>query len=191
MSEAPNPKVYLRKGTRDTNIPLVEKHPLIRNKESYKPPIPSRNDKPVQGLKSDKNYVTCNAIEMIKSFPKQTRDEQIRLHEEYGKVPTYLSSVKAVIEQEKKLVEKYVADQCGAAKEKEQVVMDDSERRELINRLKQRWDEVNSVYQKYCHKVLLDTPGEIKRKASQEAELKQLEDDIDKLSRPGPLLIKQ
>jgi hypothetical protein len=170
---------------------LVEKHPLIRNKETYKPPIPSRNDKPTQGLKSDRNYVTCNAIEVIKSTPKQTKDEQIRLHDEYGKVPSYLSSVKAVIEQEKKLVEMYVADQYGASVKEQEHVMDDAERRELINRLKQRWDEVNSVYQKYCHKVLLDTPGEIKRKASQEAELKQLEEDIEKLSRPGPLIIKQ
>jgi hypothetical protein len=48
---------------------------------------------------------------------------------------------------------------------------------------------MNSEYQKYCHKVILDTPGEIKRRASQEAELKQLEEDIEKLSYPGPLAL--
>lgn len=190
MSDAPNPKFYLRKGTRATKIPLVEQHPVNRNKESYKPAVPSRNDKPVQGLKTDKNYVTCNAIEVINSIPKQTKGEEVRLHEEYGKVPTYLSSVKAAIENEKKIVETYVASQYGPAKEEEVQVMNDAERVELINQLKQRWDDVNSVYQKYCHKVLLDTPGEIRRKTSQEAELKQLEDDIEKLSRPGPLIIK-
>jgi hypothetical protein len=190
ISEAPNPKTYLRKGTRATKIPLVEQHPVIRNKESYKPPVPSRNDKPLQGLTTDKNYITCNAIEAINSIPKQMKGGEVRLHDEYGKVPSYLSSIKATIEHEKRLVEMYVAEQCGSSKEEEIQTMDDTERWELINRLKQRWDDVNSVYQKYCHKVLLDTPGEIKRKASQEAELKQLEEYIEKLSRPGPLVIK-
>ena len=69
--------------------------------------------------------------------------------------------------------------------------MGNAERVELNNKLKQRWDDVNSIYQKYCHKVMLDTPGEIKRKASQEAELKQLEHDIEMLSRPGPLMIRK
>ena len=189
-SEGPNPKIYLRKGTRATKIPLVEQHPINRNKSSYKPPVPSRNDKPVQGLKTEKNYVTSNAIEAINSTPKQGPEEDVRLHEEYGRIPKYLSSVKAAIEQEKELVEKYVAEQYGPSQEEETQVMDNTERRILIDRLKQRWDEVNSVYQRYCHKVSLDTLGEIKRKASQEAELKQLEEDIEKLSRPGPLLVK-
>ena len=190
-SDAPNPKVYLRKGTRATKIPLVEQHLVNRNKESYKPPVPSRHDKPLLGLKTDKNYVTCNAIEVINSTPKQIKGEEIRLHDEFGKVPTYLTSVKAAIEQEKQIVEKYVAEQYGPVEVEDSQVMDETERCELINRLKQRWDDVNSVYQKHCHKVLLDTPGEIKRKTSQEAELKQLEEDIERLSRPGPLLIEK
>jgi len=189
-SEAPDPKVYLRKGTRSTKIPLVKQHLVNRNKESYKPPVPSRDDKPVQGLKTDKNYITSNAIEVINSTPKQSRREGIRLHEEYGKVPGYLSSVKAAIEHEKQIVDMYITEQHELTKEEVTQVMDDDERQKLINGLKQRWDDVNSVYQKYCHKVMLDTPGEIKRKASHEAELEQLEEDIEKLSRPGPLLIK-
>lgn len=66
--------------------------------------------------------------------------------------------------------------------------MDEFERRELFNKLKQRWGEVNAEYQKYCHKAP-DTPGDIQRKAAQEAELKQLEDDLEVLGRPGPLVI--
>ena len=168
----------------------MEQHPVNRNKESYKPPVPSRSDKPVLGRRTDKNYIACNAVEVIQSTPKRTQEEDIRLHEEYGKIPSYLSSVKAAMEQERQLVEKYVAEQHGPSHDEETQLMDDSERLELIDRLKQRWDDVNSVYQKYCHKVQLDTPGEIKRKATQEAELKQLEEDIEKLSRSGPLVIK-
>eukprot|EP00970_Alexandrium_tamarense_P011842 scaffold2578_cov197-Alexandrium_tamarense.AAC.8 len=187
--EAPDPKSFLRKGSRATNIPTVEHH--NRTKEPHKPSVPSRNDKPVQGLKNSKDFVTCNAVEAINSNPKKRMDEEVRLHEEYGKVPAYLDSVKAAMEQEKQLIDMYVAEQSGRPKTEESEVMDEAERIQLINMLKQRWDGVNSVYQKYCHKVTLDTPGEIKRKAAQEAELKQLEDDIEKLSRPGPLLIRK
>ena len=113
--------------------------------------------------------------------------------EDYGKVPAYLETVKAEIEHEKELVDKYVAEQYGPVNNgsrQEHVAMDEEERRELINKLKQRWGDVNAEYQKYCHKVILDTPGEIKRKASQEAELKQLEEYIEKLScQSGPLFI--
>lgn len=130
-------------------------------------------------------------MEAINSSPKRRKDEDVRLHDEYGKVPAYLSSVKAAMEEEKALVEMYVAEQYGPPKAEETQEMDNAERIELINKLKQRWDDVNFVYQKYCHKALLDTAGEIKRKASQEAELKQLEHDIEVLSRPGPLVIRK
>ena len=188
-SETPNPKTFLRKGSRAPIVSLVEHN--YRNKESYKPKVPSKHDRPVQGLKTSKNFVNCNALEVINSSPKKRKGEEVRMHDEYGKIPSYLSSVKAAIEQEKQLVEKHVSEQYGAPQVEDIQVMDELERIHLINKLKQRWDDVNSVYQKSCHKVMLNTPSEIKRKASQEAELKQLEKDIEMLSRPGPLVIKK
>ena len=168
-----------------------------RNKEAHKPPVPSRDDKPVQGLTTSINYVNSNAVEGINSSPKKRKEMEVpyTAREDYGKVPAYLETVKAEIEHEKELVDMYVAEQYGplngGGSKQEQEVMDEQERRRLINKLKQRWGDVNAEYQKYCHKVILDTPGEIKRKASQEAELKQLEEDIERLSSPGPLVIKK
>ena len=195
--QPPNPKEFLRRGTRQcrdgARIPSVEHH--NRNKEAHKPSVPSRDDKPVQGLKTSQNYVNCNAVEVINSSPKKRKEMEVPFtaREDYGKVPAYLETVKAEIEHEKELVDKYVAEQYGPVNDgsrQEQVAMDEEERRELINKLKQRWGDVNAEYQKYCHKVILDTPGEIKRKASQEAELKQLEEYIEKLScQSGPLFI--
>ncbi|KAL9179849.1 hypothetical protein ACHAXT_007819 [Thalassiosira profunda] len=194
--QPPNPKQFLRKGTRQCRegerIPTVE-HP-DRSKEAHKPAVPSRNDKPAQGLRTSKNYINCNAVEIINSSPKKRKEEvPYTAKEDYGKVPAYLESVKAEIEHEKELVDEYVAEQYGPAKgsSQEAEVMNEGERRNLINMLKRRWGEVNAEYQQHCHKVILDTPGEIKRKASQEAELKQLEEDIERLERPGPLLIKK
>ncbi len=192
--EKPDPEQYLRKDSRKCRdrvlLPSVEHH--NRNKDVIKPPVPSRDEKPVQGLTTSKDFVNCNAVEIINSSPKRMDAEvPYNKREDYGKVPAYLETVKEEIEKEKAIVETYVVDSYGSLQGayQKREVMDEQERWDLINKLKQRWGDVNSEYQKYCHKVILDTPGEIKRKASQEAELKQLEEDIEKLSCPGPLVV--
>jgi hypothetical protein len=48
---------------------------------------------------------------------------------------------------------------------------------------------VNTEYQTYCHKAPDGTPGDIRRKAAQEKELRQLGNDWEMLGRPGPLVI--
>ncbi|KAK1747742.1 enkurin domain-containing protein [Skeletonema marinoi] len=198
-SEAPNPKTFLRKGTREhrneENIPSVDHHDC--NKVCLKPPVPTRNDKAMMGLETTrkKNYITSNALEAIRGQPKKRKGDEPRYtqREDYGKVPAYLANVKAEIENEKALVEMYVAEQNGNPSEEDDhaEMMDEGERRELINKLKQRWDTVNASYHKMAHKAVFDTPSEVKRKASQEDELKQLENDIEMLSRDGPIFIKQ
>ena len=65
------------------------------------------------------------------------------------------------------------------------------ERHELITALKKKWDAVNQKYQRMCHMVKLDTVGKVKRKEGMENELKQLEADIEKLERPGPVYVVQ
>ena len=191
--QPPNPNEFLKKGTRQcrdsSRIPSVEHVDKVLNK----PAVPSRNDKPTQGLRTDKNYLNCNAVEAINSSPKKRKEVEVQFiaREDYGKVPAYLETVKAEIQHEKELVDQYVSEQYGPSSNQQQKdeVMNEEERRELINKLKQRWGEVNSEYQKYCHKVILDTPGLINRKATQEAELLQLETYIEKLSSNGPILI--
>jgi hypothetical protein len=194
-SEAPNPKTFLRKGTREhrneKNIPHVEHR--NRDKDRPKPPVPSRSDKPMMGLQATRNYITSNALEAIRSEPKKRKGDEPRYteREDYGKVPAYLANVKAEIQKEKALVEMYVAEQNGNPSEKddEAEMMDEGERMELIDKLKKRWDMVNASYHKMAHKAVFDTPSEVKRKASHEDELKQLENDIELLSR-GPIFIK-
>ena len=198
-SEAPNPKTFLRKGTREhrneENIPSVEHHSC--NKVCLKPPVPDRNDKQLVGSKTTtkKNYITSNALEAIRGGPKKRMGDEPRFTErqDYGKVPAYLANVKAEIENEKALVEMYVAEQNGnlAGEEDGVEMMDEEERRGLIIKLKQRWDSVNASYHKMAHKAVFDTPSEVKRKASHEDELQQLENDIEMLSRDGPIFIKQ
>ena len=111
---------------------------------------------------------------------------------DYGKVPAYLSDVKAEIERENDMIESYIKAQEPQDEEAGDVgeVMTAEERDALVDQLKTKWDAVNAKYQKMTHNVNLDTVGKVKRKESMEKELKQLEADIGKLEKPSPIYIK-
>ena len=168
---------------------------MKRESQVYKPPVPSHDDKPIMGIKIHKNYITGNAIEAIIQEPKRIAKEAQNFLKKpsYGKVPSYLSKVKDEIENEKQIVINCVQKEQKNKDENDidsqSVEMDENERHELVNALKDKWDFVNSRYQKICHRVSIDSLGDIKRKEEQEAELQQLEDDIEKLSKPGKLYI--
>ena len=170
-----------------------------RSSQEVKPPVPSCNDKPIMGLKTCKNYIVSNATQAIIQKPKfVSQDEPLYIEKDtYGKVPAYLQEVKTEINREKQLVDRCVREQqqgldnnIGGGEE-EVTILDEEERHYLINSLKSKWDYVNSKYQKICHRVSIDSLGDIKRKEKHEAELQQLEDDIERLSRPGPLYLRK
>jgi predicted patatin/cPLA2 family phospholipase len=89
------------------------------------------------------------------------------------------------------MIDKYVKEQMGQTeKEADRYEeMSNEEREDLVNALKTKWDAVNTKYQRITHLVRLDTMGQLRRKEQMEAELKQLEYDIEKLTRNGPVLI--
>jgi len=41
------------------------------NEERRKPPVPKRDEQPILGLKTNKNFITQNAIENIMAVPKK------------------------------------------------------------------------------------------------------------------------
>merc|ERR1712050_538224 len=61
--------------------------------------------------------------------------------------------------------------------------LDEDERQNLISGLKSKWEAVNTEYQATTHLTKLDTIGKIKRKEKYEAELSQIEKDIERLNR--------
>ena len=161
---------------------------------SAKEHVPSRSDRPIMGLKTSKNYIKSNAVDAILSQPKIKPNTEINYLEKdtYGKVPDYLGNIKEELEREKTLIEGIVEDNMKSSEpDDEYSQMDENEKVQLVEKLKKRWDEVNQKYQKICHRMNNDTIGDIKRKEAQESELKQLEEDIELLSRPGPILIRK
>jgi hypothetical protein len=83
---------------------------LVRN-FSYdcshkKAPVPKVTEKPVLGLKSDKNFIVTNAIENILSTAKKEEDSIDWLKKQsYGEIPEYLQRIKENIQNEYRMIQ--------------------------------------------------------------------------------------
>mgnify|MGYP001496963821 CR=1 FL=1 len=167
------------------------------------------------GLKTTKNFVVANAVENIlsststfipsssvhpnklthshrkkKTVPRREAAPSVNYMKkaDYGKVPEYLSHVKKDIEEEMRVIDEYFSEDKQEP-EDEGEYLSDEERADLIEKLKQKWDETNKKYQKITHIVKLDTIGKVRRKEALEKELDQLVKDIRLLSQKRPIRV--
>ena len=146
--------------------------------------MPKKDEKPIMGLVSDKNYIVANAVENILAAPKLpvNKDKDYLKKKTYGNCPQYLQKIKAEIEDEYQLVREMQIEEENEL-DKQKYLMDDAERTELISALKKKWEIVHKEYQTLTHKGKLDTLGIVNRKENCERQLAQLEKDIEKLSK--------
>lgn len=86
------------------NLNLVERK--ARETEFKKPPVPKKDEKPIHGLVSDKNFIVANAVENILAAPNlpASKDKDYLKKKNFGKVPQYLTKIKNEIEDEYNLV---------------------------------------------------------------------------------------
>jgi hypothetical protein len=163
--------------------------------DTRKNKIPDKRERPVMGIKTSKNFITANAVEAILQVPKVVENGELNYmkKEDFGLVPSYLTEVKEEIRRENEMIDKYVKEQMGQIDEEPDQYdeITEEERDALLNALKQKWDSVNARYQKITHLVTLDTAGQIRRKEMFESTMAELENDINKLSRHGPLLVRR
>jgi len=132
-----------------------------------------------------KNFITSNAVENILAVPKRAEEPVDWLKKQaYGKVPKYLQKIKAEIMDEYEYIRQMQQAQADAGPPGMRLLSEE-ERLGLIDELKQKWDEVNVSYQQSSVLSLasLDTIGKVKRKEMYEAQLAQIEKDIEKLSK--------
>ncbi|TMW59627.1 hypothetical protein Poli38472_004696 [Pythium oligandrum] len=191
-SDKPDPKGFTKKGERcSTTVDPAKKPTKFDYDGPKRPSVVKRDEKPIMGLKSSKNFVTANAVEAILAVPgtraRVTREPpQYVKKEDYGQVPKYLNQVKDEIERENEMIEEFVRQNKNIMEEDEggrAEPMDERERKHLVDALKAKWDHVNAKYQKLCHNVVFDTLGKVRRKETFEKELTQLEKDIELLSK--------
>jgi len=191
-SYQPDPQSFMKAGDKNTkvaNLSAVKKdqpHLLQPStlKPKNKPSIPAKDDKPIMNLVSSKNFVVANAVETILAAPKKTTQAtKDYLHkEDYGKVPKYLEHIKSDIDAEYEYIA-HLQQQEAMAAQGSTRVMTDEEKYGLIHGLKAKWEAVNTDYQATTHLTKLDTIGKVRRKEKYEAELTQIEKDIEKLNR--------
>jgi len=157
---------------------------------SVMPKVPRANEAaPICNLVTTKNFVVANAVETILAAPKKvTNNAKYYLSkEDYGKTPKYLQHIKKDIEAEYDYIQALQKQQDDEAQALMRP-MDESERLQLIDQLKAKWEKVNTEYQGQTHITKLDTHGKKFRKEKHEAEMSQIEKDIEKLNKKNILV---
>lgn len=177
----PDVKNFTKKGTGTMKLADVTK---FQRTGAKKEAVPKKNEKPIMGLTSDKNYIVANAVENILAAPKvkENKDRDYTKKKEYGKVPKYLTKIKNEIDQEYEMVREMQMEE-EQQKDREKFMLLDNEREELIAALKKKWEVTHKTYQEITHVQKIDTVGLRRKKEQCEIDLKQLEKDIEKLSK--------
>jgi len=151
--------------------------------EYKKPAVPKKDEKPIMGLQSTKNYIVANAVENMLSQPKIIEQPtKYAEKKDFGKVPKYLENIKDQMNREYEHI-KAVHIQDEEERDKEKFLMSEEELRILRDGLKKKWDIVNKEYQSITHIVKLDTVGLRRKKEECEKQLAQIEKDLDKLNK--------
>lgn len=186
----PKPSEFLKSHANEPILPdPASSTRTIRDKT--KPSVPTRAEKPVMNLVSNKNFITTNAVEAILSQPKKTGQGEMNwtAKKDYGRVPNYLQKNKAEAEaqriarkEEAALMEQQQLADAGVVKE-----LGVEERELLLKHLKIKWAQVNTAYQKMT--FTLDNPAKKKRKADYEKELSEVERDIKMLEKGETILV--
>jgi len=178
-----------------------EKEPKLPKKEEFKypddsrkkPDVPKTNDTPLMGLKTTKNFITTNAVENITAVPKRpakkfvdTKNgdtqslipsgyEPVFVHKkDFGQVPMYLSKRKEEVQRAQEEYDQYIAEQIRRTALRQ---LSPDERQAIIDGLKANWEDIQDQYQGLS--VVTDTAPKKNRKERMEAQMKQLERDIE------------
>merc|ERR1711959_272822 len=182
----PNPQNFLKSYTREDNKLPEPKKFEFTDAVDKKPTVPRRTERPVLGLVTSKNFITCNAVENILAVPKKTDVRQVSYVNKkgYGKVPAYLEKVKGEIQDEYNYIMQM--QEAGGDEGAEEGygrtgMLSEGERQAMLAGLKTNWDRINKAYQTLS--FTLDTPAKKQRKEEFEAQLEQIERDIERLSK--------
>jgi len=184
----PNPSEFMKAGSKTTNIKLPAPKAFIRDEEK-KPGVPTREEKPIYGLKTSKNYITANAVENILQAPRRLAGSEAKFtdKEDYGRVPEYLQRIK----QERKEEDDFITHIQQVRREQTGMkILPEEERLKILGGLKDRWTELNKQYISGTS-VVIGTERARLRKENLEAQLTQVEKDIEKMSKKNIVIQEQ
>mmetsp|Transcript_27518 Transcript_27518/g.46059 ORF Transcript_27518/g.46059 Transcript_27518/m.46059 type:complete len:247 (+) Transcript_27518:107-847(+) len=184
----PDPRSFTKKHQGEPILPDPRAPSIPKTK--LKASLPPKNQPPVMGLVSAKNFITANAVENILAQPKKGPETPAMAMTQsgFGKVPRYLKTVKTKIAHERAIVEEF-HQRMEQEHQSNVRQLEEGERQQLISALKSKWQVVNEGYQKLS--FTLDTPAKKTRKEKYEGELVQIEKDIETLSRRVVLVAEE
>lgn len=190
------PQNFVKKHEKEPKLPdrTPFKYP---DDDRKKPSVPRRDEQPILGLKTTKDFIKQNAVENIMSVPKKPEKnfvdtkggdkqpldpsglEPKYIHKkDFGTTPKYIERRKEDIQRAQDEYDQYVAEHFrrGAMK-----CLTADERDQILDGLKSNWEQLHHEYQGLS--VVTDTAPKKNRKERMEAEMKQLERDIDAIER--------
>ncbi|XP_030846791.1 enkurin [Strongylocentrotus purpuratus] len=194
--ELKKPEEFHKKHSKEPQLPPKTKF-SYPDEETKRPAVPKRDEKPLMGLKSNKNFVNTNAVENIMSVPKKPAANFVDTvngathpltpsglmpkyvkKKGYGEVPTYLQQRNEEVQRAQEEYDEYIKEHYrrGAMK-----CLTEEERKAIMDGLKKNWEEIHHQYQGLS--VVTDTAPKKARKERMEAEMKQLERDIELLEK--------
>lgn len=141
-----------------------------------KPPVPKKNEAPILGLSSGKNFIKDNKENTINLKPpgeKETVD--FLKKQDFGQVPGYLDKVKQKVQEELEYI-KQVEEEKNRKPERF-VKMGEEEKEALKKNLITKYDEMHTEYQKITHKkpAIEDSIGLKNKRNYCETQLAQIE----------------
>ncbi|KAG9340099.1 hypothetical protein JZ751_022022, partial [Albula glossodonta] len=195
--ETPSPEKFLRKHSKEPQLPEKKPFTYMDGDGQRKPPVPARNEQPKMGIYSAKNYIRDNAIKNALAIPKRPQpiyadtkrgDKQplecsglvpkYSKKKDYGQTPEYLQQRKEEERRAQEEYDEYVKERLrqGAMKQ-----LSDEERLSTLQGLKRNWEELHHQYQALS--IVTDTGPKKYHKERLEQQMKQLEKDIDLIER--------
>jgi len=194
-----NPTDYMRKNAATSKVQSLSEvkrsNPAVLQpselKPKLKPDVPKTSDMPVMNLVTSKNFVVANAVETILAAPKKVTStaKDYLQKEDYGKVPKYLKNINQDIQAEYDYI-RMLQEQEDQEANSMMRPMAEEERIQLIAGLKAKWEAVNTEYQGATHLTVLDTSGKLYRKERWEAQLAQIEKDIERLNKKNIMVAR-
>ena len=179
------PEKFYKKGHQYKILP-----PQERIKSAYeirKPPVATVRDKPIMGLKTDKNFITANAMEAVLMQPKHKKiknDGDLDYYldkKNYGKVPKYINRARSATQKEIKRYQE-VQDRNEMYERNQKKVIENEELTLLREGLEKRLQELRHEYGKIAHRRKFDTIVMREKKENLEKEIEIVEKDIEKLN---------
>ncbi len=151
---SPDPHNFHKKGETHKIYPPTEK--LHSYCEIKKPPVPTVNDEPIFGLKTEKNFIIANAVDNILMQPKKRNvSTDNPFHRYYGKVPDYIKKYRLNHENELNDI-KEMRRKHQEEEDAKQRLLTEAEVSALREGLRKKWEYYNNKYTGLTHKKVYD-----------------------------------